>query len=184
MSFNIFREDYKGDGMHAEVAKFMNRVGKLINNLRGVSNIAIYENNDGGMDFDVAPVLTGASSILNFSFRCRLGTREPVEPETEPVAEVRISAGFRKVVGADFESVAATEFDVASGGSIYCTWTHTTDTTLGAWSSPFWAYGTPTTENDAVRVIVLATVTSAGVITHRHIGDVVVHDIIDRTACA
>ena len=161
----------------------LNRIATLLRNMRGEGGTRVYvDRATGGAVIESAP--GGSATGFNFSFRCTLGTREPVEPETDPVAEVRISAGFRKVVGADFESVAATEFDVANGGSIYCTWTHTTDTTPGAWSSPFWAYGTPAAETGAVRVFVLATVTSAGVITHRHLGDVVVLDIVDRTDCA
>jgi hypothetical protein len=131
--------------------------------------------------FDAPP---GASDPLLFSFRCTLSTRDPEGEETEPVQEVCIAAGYKQIIGSAPVAVDATEFGVGSGGSIYCTWTHTTDTTAGAWSDPFWAYGTPTTETDAVHVVILATVTSAGVITHRHLGDVVVLDIVDRTACA
>ncbi|MBP7430711.1 MAG: hypothetical protein KBC05_14855 [Candidatus Hydrogenedentes bacterium] len=160
----------------------LNRIATLLRNMRGEGGTRVYiDRATGGAVIESAP--GGASAGFNFSFRCTLGTREPVEPETDPVPEVRIAAGYKQIVGSAPVAVDAAKFDVGSGGSIYCTWTHTTDTTAGAWSDPFWAYGTPTTETDAVHVVVLATVTSAGVITHRHLGDVIVLDIVDRTAC-
>lgn len=117
-----------------------------------------------------------------FSFKCTLGYRDPVAPETDPVAVVNVAAGYTQIIGAAPASVAATQFDVGTGGSVYAVWTYTTDGTPGAWSSPVLAYGTPPTEDETKRVVIIATITD-GVLAQRHLGDVVVLDIVDRTDC-
>lgn len=188
MSLKIFREDYKGEGMNAEVARFMNRVGKFLNNLRAVSNLSIQENHAGGLDFDAVGVIEVSGSVAadeRWSFRCTLDTRDPVAPETEPVAVVKVTPGYKQIIGSAPVSVGSAQFDVANlniGGSVYAVWTYTTHDAAGAWSDPFWAFGTPPAEDATKRVVVLAIVLG-GQLTHRHLGDVVVLDIADRTDC-
>ena len=123
---------------------------------------------------------------MTFSFKCSLAYRDPVAPETDPVPQIQIAAGSRQIIGAAPASVAAQAFDLGAGGSVYMVWTYTTDSTPGSWkdfSGDPMAYGTAETEDETKRVVILATYAS-GVLTQRHLGDVAVMDIIDRTACS
>lgn len=121
-----------------------------------------------------------AASDIDFSFRCSLSTRDPVEGETAPQRVIIVTQGFRQIIGGARESVPSQTFDAGTGGSVYMVWTYSNDTSAGSWGDL--SYGTPPAENAQRRVVIIATMQS-GVIKHRHLGDIIVLDIIDRTAC-
>lgn len=121
-----------------------------------------------------------AAAPLDFSFRCYLATRDPMEGETSPQPTVVVTRGYRQVIGGGYETVPEQPFDTGIGGSVYMTWTYSNDTSPGSWGAL--SYGTPPSEDAHTRVVVIATV-SSGTLLQRHLGDVSVLDIIDRTAC-
>ena len=181
-----FRETWKAGPKWKAVADELGCIGKCLNNLVGGYGINVVPNSKGGFNIEGTIREEVAASTLRFSFKCSLTTRDPVAPETEPVLQVIVASGYRQVIGAAPVAVNATAFDAGTSGSVYMVWTYTTDSTPGSWkdfSGDPMAYGTAETEDETKRVVILATYAS-GVLTQRHLGDVAVMDIIDRTACS
>lgn len=115
-----------------------------------------------------------------YSFRCRLTTRPPEGEEEEPVRQVLVGKGYLQVIGTEPELVAETALDATSDGCVYIVWTYTTDSAAGSWGEL--TFGTPPAEDSTRRVVIIAEV-SGDALLQRHLGDVVVLDIVDRTDC-
>ncbi len=121
----------------------------------------------------------GAASSLNFSFQCRLSSRVLEGGGSQPT--VVVAQGYRQAIGGLRESVPEIVLDVTGTGSVYMVWTYTTLNTPGSWGNL--SYGTAPGDDATQRVVVIATIAD-GVLIQRHLGDVVVLDIVDRTVCA